>query len=358
MTILVTGGAGFIGSALVRALVADGETVVNLDKLTYAGNLDNLSQINGAPNYLFVEADICDAQKMHDLMRDHAPEVIYHLAAESHVDRSIDAAAEFATTNVVGTVVLLEAATAYWKSLSGEAAERFRFLSVSTDEVFGELGQDGAFSEASAYRPNSPYAASKAGADHMVRSWFRTHGLPVLISNCSNNFGPYQFPEKLIPLTVLNAVEGRSLPVYGKGENIRDWIHVDDHVRALRRIVEAGAIGETYLVGSRCERRNIDLVQEICAILDECLPEKAPHAHLIEFVTDRPGHDARYAIDPGRIESELGWHPDQSFSAALRETIRWYLDNQVWCMTASENYNRDRIGLRSASVDKPGQQKG
>ena len=350
MTTLVTGGAGFIGSALVRALVADGESVVNVDKLTYAGNLDNLETVAEADNYKFVEADICDAPTMHAVIRDHAPDAIYHLAAESHVDRSIDGAGEFATTNVLGTVVLLEAATEYWKGLPAEAATRFRFLAVSTDEVFGELGPQGAFSETSPYQPNSPYAASKAGADHMVRSWFRTHGLPVLITNCSNNFGPYQFPEKLIPLTVLNAVEGRALPVYGKGENIRDWIHVDDHVAALRCILDNGSVGETYLVGGRCERRNIDLVREICAILDELRPDHAPHDRLIEFVTDRPGHDARYAINPTRIENELGWYPNQSFPDALRDTINWYLDNDLWCKRASQNYNRDRIGLRNAGA--------
>lgn len=350
MTVIVTGGAGFIGSALVRALVADGIHVVTVDKLTYAGNLDNLSAVDGAANHSFVEADICDAPAMQSVMQEYQPETVYHLAAESHVDRSIEGAAEFAVTNVLGTVVLLEAATAYWKDLPDNVADMFRFLMVSTDEVFGELGAEGLFSESSSYQPNSPYAASKAGADHMVRAWFRTHGLPVLISNCSNNFGPFQFPEKLIPLTILNALEGRHLPIYGKGENIRDWIHVDDHISALRRVVEAGAIGETYLVGSRCERRNIDLIEEICAILDELKPSGAPHSRLIEFVADRPGHDARYAIDPRRMETELGWRPGRAFSDSLRSTIEWYLEHTDWCMRASNCYDRGRLGLRDSSL--------
>lgn len=349
MTVVVTGGAGFIGSALVRALVSDGENVVTVDKLTYAGNPDNLAPVADAPNHRFIEADICDAAAMQAVMRDFRPAAVYNLAAESHVDRSIDGAVDFAATNVLGSVTLLEAATQYWRALPEAEAARFRFLMVSTDEVFGELGADGAFDESSPYRPNSPYAASKAGADHMVRAWFRTHGLPVLISNCSNNYGPYQFPEKLIPLTILNAVEGRPLPVYGQGENVRDWLHVDDHVAALRLVVDRGTVGETYLVGGRCERRNIDLVRSLCSVLDERLPAGAPHDGLIEFVTDRPGHDSRYAIDPRRIETELGWRPRVAFARGLGETVDWYLDNRAWCAAATRRYDRGRLGLQAAA---------
>jgi dTDP-glucose 4,6-dehydratase len=354
LTTIVTGGAGFIGSALVRALVGAGETVVTVDKLTYAGNPANLAAVADAANHVFVEADICDATAMRAVFRQHRPSAIYHLAAESHVDRSIDSAVDFAMTNVVGTVTLLEAATAYWRALPAATAASFRFLMVSTDEVFGELGAAGAFDEASPYRPGSPYAASKAGADHLARAWFRTHGLPVLISNCSNNYGPYQFPEKLIPLTILNALEGRPLPVYGRGENVRDWLHVDDHVDALRRVVARGAPGETYLVGGRCERRNIDLVRALCGILDERQPAGAPHDRLIAFVADRPGHDARYAIDATRIESELGWRPRVGFTEGLRRTVDWYLDNRDWCAGATQRYGRGRLGLRAAG-DRSGE---
>ena len=349
MTIIVTGGAGFIGSALVRALVGAGESVVTIDKLTYAGNPDNLASVAGNPNHVFIEADICDATAMRAVIAAQRPSAICHLAAESHVDRSIDGAVDFATTNVTGTVTLLEAATVHWRSLSGDAAAGFRFLMVSTDEVFGALGATGAFDETSPYRPGSPYAASKAGADHFARAWFRTHGLPVLIANCSNNYGPYQFPEKLIPLTVLNALEGRPLPVYGDGGQVRDWLHVDDHVAALRCILAKGMPGETYLVGGRCERRNIDVVREICGLLDALHPAAAPHARLIAFVADRPGHDARYAIDPRRIETELGWRPQVTFADGLRRTVAWYGDNRDWCDAASRRYDRRRLGRRAAA---------
>lgn len=352
MTSIVTGGAGFIGSALVRRLVADGESVVTVDKLTYAGNIANLTIVADAPNHCFVQADICDADAMRAVFREHRPERVFHLAAESHVDRSIDSAIDFAATNMLGTVVLLEAATGYWRTLAGDAGERFRFLMVSTDEVFGSLGDTGAFDEASPYRPNSPYAASKAGADHLARAWFTTHGLPVLISNCSNNYGPFQFPEKLIPLTILNAIEGRALPVYGTGENVRDWLHVDDHVAALRRIVDRGVPGETYLVGGRCERRNIDIVREICQLLDDRLPGGAPHDRFISFVEDRPGHDSRYAIDPTRVERELDWKPATAFSDGLSGTIDWYLENRAWCDGARTKYGRERLGLQSVSTSR------
>jgi dTDP-glucose 4,6-dehydratase len=348
MTVLVTGGAGFIGSALVRALVGDGERVVTIDKLTYAGNLDNLAVVAAEPNHIFIRADIGDRAAIAAAFRDYRPHAVYHLAAESHVDRSIDAPAVFVETNVVGTLTLLETALAYWRGLDAAERERFRFLQVSTDEVYGELGATGYFDEMSRYRPNSPYSASKAAADHLARAWFRTYGLPVLVSNSSNNYGPYQFPEKLIPLTVLNALAGRALPVYGRGANVRDWLHVDDHVAALRRIVEFGRVGETYLVGARCEARNIDVVRAICRLLDERHPTAAPHARLIAFVTDRPGHDSRYAVDPTRIERELEWRPRHDLERGLAAAIDWYLANQEWCRRASGAYRQQRLGTASA----------
>jgi dTDP-glucose 4,6-dehydratase len=344
MTVAVTGGAGFIGSALVRALVGDGERVVTIDKLTYAGNLDNLASVIEHPNHVFVRADICDRAAMAAVFQDHRPRALYHLAAESHVDRSIDAPAVFIQTNVVGTTTLLAAALDYWRTLGATGRAQFRFLQVSTDEVYGELGPTGYFDDASRYRPNSPYSASKAGADHLARAWFHTYGLPVLISNCSNNYGPYQFPEKLIPLMVLNAVAGKALPVYGQGLNIRDWLHVDDHVAALRRIAERGRVGDTYLIGARAEARNIDLVHIVCRLLDARRPEGAPHARLISFVTDRPGHDARYAIDPSKIERELEWRPRHDLDRGLASTVDWYVANQQWCQRASASYRQERLG--------------
>jgi dTDP-glucose 4,6-dehydratase len=344
MTVLVTGGAGFIGSALVRALVADGERVVTIDKLTYAGNLDNLAPILPCTNHIFVRADICDRTAMAAAFNEHRPAAVYHLAAESHVDRTIDAPAACIATNIVGTAVLLEAATDYWRSLDAAERARFRFLQVSTDEVYGELGPTGQFTDQSRYCPSSPYSASKASADHLVRAWHRTFGLPVLVSNCSNNYGPYQFPEKLIPLMVLNGLAGKPLPVYGQGLNIRDWLHVDDHVTALRQIVAQGRVGETYLVGARAEARNIDIVTSICALLDEREPKGAPHARLITFVSDRPGHDARYAIDPSTIERELGWRPRHQLGPGLALTVDWYIANRDWCRRASEIYRQERLG--------------
>jgi len=348
VTVLVTGGAGFIGSALVRTLIADGETVVNVDKLTYAGNLDNLAPVSADARHRFVQADICDGRAMAALFREHAPRAVYHLAAESHVDRSIDAAAEFVRTNVGGTCAMLDAALEHWRGLPRAEAQAFRFLHVSTDEVYGELGADGLFGEASPYRPNSPYAASKAGADHLARAWHRTYGLPVIVSNCSNNYGPYQFPEKLLPLTILNAVAGKPLPIYGRGENVRDWLHVDDHVSALRLIAACGRVGETYLIGARAERRNIDLVRQLCDVLDACRPAAAPHARLITFVPDRPGHDTRYAIDPSKLETELGWRPTHGLDQGLRQTVDWYLANAEWCARASGGYGQERLGLAKA----------
>ena len=349
MTAVVTGGAGFIGSALVRALVGGGERVVTVDKLTYAGNLDNLAPVADNPDHVFVRADICDRAAIAAVFTGHRPRAVYHLAAESHVDRSIDAPDTCIQTNIVGTATLLDAALGYWRTLDAAARAAFRFLQVSTDEVYGELGPTGQFTSESRYRPSSPYSASKAGADHLAHAWRRTYGLPVLVSNCSNNYGPYQFPEKLIPLTVLNALAGKTLPVYGRGLNIRDWLHVDDHVAALRRIVATGRVGETYLIGARAEARNIDLVHAICRLLDARRPEGAPHARLVAFVADRPGHDERYAIDPGKIESELGWRPGCDLEQGLAATVDWYIANREWCRRASASYRQERLGAPAAA---------
>ncbi len=327
MSVMVTGGAGFIGQALVRQLLAAGERVVTVDALTYAGSRDNLAGVLDHPAHRFVAADIADGAAMGALFAAERPAALYHLAAESHVDRSIAQPAPFLATNIMGTATLLEAVLDYWRRLDEAAARGFRFLQVSTDEVYGALGPEGRFAETSPYRPNSPYAASKAAADHLARAWQRTYGLPVLISNGSNTYGPRQFPEKLIPRMVLDARAGRALPVYGRGENVRDWMHVEDHAAALRLICARGRVGETYLVGARNEQRNIDLVERICALLDEMRPEGAPHRRLIRFVADRPGHDARYAVDPAKIEGELGFRPQRDFAAGLRETVRWYLDH-------------------------------
>jgi len=347
MTVIVTGGAGFIGSALVRRLNAQGRAVVTVDKLTYAGNPDNLAGLARPDLHRFEQVDICDRAAIRRIYAEVRPQAVYHLAAESHVDRSIDSPAPFIETNVTGSLVLLEAALEHWRGLDGTAKQQFRHLQVSTDEVYGELGETGLFDENSPYKPNSPYAASKAAADHLVRAFGRTYGLPVLITNCGNNYGPHQFPEKLIPLTVLNALEGKDLPIYGKGEQVRDWIHVDDHAAALQMAVERGRPGETYLVGARGEQRNIDLVHRLCAILDELRPRNdgAGYAGQIRFVTDRPGHDARYAIDPAKCERELGWRRSYDVEAGLRATVQWYLDNGEWCRRATAAYGRQRIGL-------------
>jgi dTDP-glucose 4,6-dehydratase len=349
VTVFVTGGAGFIGSALVRALIAAGERVVNIDKLTYAGSLDNLAEAARHPAHRFVKADVNELATLRELFRAERPGAVYHLAAESHVDRSIDDPDSFVRANVNGTATLLQAALEHWRGLEGERRARFRYLQVSTDEVYGELGAEGFFDEHSPYRPSSPYSASKAAADHLARAWHRTFGLPAMVSNCSNNYGPYQFPEKLIPLVTLNALEGKPLPVYGKGEQVRDWLYVDDHATALRAIVERGRAGETYLVGARCERRNIDLVRELCAVLDALHPEGRPHDGLIRFVADRPGHDARYAIDPGKLERELGWRPATPFADGLRRTVSWYLEHRGWCQAGHLRYGRQRLGLQRAA---------
>jgi dTDP-glucose 4,6-dehydratase len=351
MKVLVTGGAGFIGSAVVRALIAEGEEVLNLDKLTYAGNLESLVTVADNPRYRFVRHDICDASAVSAVLEAEKPDAIMNLAAESHVDRSIDGPAAFVMTNVVGTSVLLEAARAYWNRLSGAKQEHFRFHHISTDEVYGSLGADGLFREDSPYAPNSPYSASKAGSDHLVRAWHHTYGFPALITNCSNNYGPYHFPEKLIPLTIVRGLEGRQMPVYGRGENVRDWLYVEDHAQALITVLRKGRVGEVYNIGGDAERRNIDVVRAICALLDETLPQSRfrPHADLVSFVADRPGHDARYAIDAGKIRSELGWAPCESFESGLEKTVAWYLDNRDWWKRIlSGVYRTERLGLAAS----------
>jgi len=330
-TILVTGGAGFIGSAVVRQFIHDTQDrVVNVDKLTYAGNLQSLAAISDNSRYRFEQVDICDAAEVARVFLEHRPDAIMHLAAESHVDRSISGPADFIQTNIVGTYTLLEAARAYWNALPDEKKSAFRFHHISTDEVYGSLGDEGFFTEATAYEPNSPYSASKASSDHLVRAWHHTYGLPVVTTNCSNNYGPYHFPEKLIPLVILNAVNGKPLPIYGKGDNIRDWLYVDDHARALRLVLEKSTPGETYNIGGWNEKTNLEVVQSICTILDELHPQGAPHAKLITYVTDRPGHDRRYAIDATKIARELGWKPQETFASGLRKTVEWYLANTDW----------------------------
>ncbi len=351
MRIIITGGAGFIGSALIRQLLAETDFhVLNIDKLTYAGNLESLPDVDSNPNYHFLQADICDSEAMDNAFSEFKPTAVMHLAAESHVDRSIDGPGEFVHTNVVGTYTLLEASRKYWSTLSDEAKQTFRFHHISTDEVYGTLGETGFFTEETAYQPNSPYSASKAGSDHLVRAWLHTYGMPTLITNCSNNYGPYQFPEKLIPLMINNALEGKALPIYGKGDNIRDWLFVDDHARALRVVLETGTVGEVYNIGGFNEHTNLDVVHTLCDILDELLPESeyAPHKNLIEFVTDRPGHDQRYAIDATKIEKDLGWTPDETFKTGIRKTVEWYLKNRQWCENVLDgSYQKQRLGLEN-----------
>ncbi|WKW12457.1 dTDP-glucose 4,6-dehydratase [Pseudogemmatithrix spongiicola] len=346
-TVFVTGGAGFIGSALVRQLIAEtAHHVVTIDKLTYAGNLASLAEARTHTRHSFVQADICDAAAMRQLLETHRPAAVYHLAAESHVDRSIDGPGEFIQTNLVGTFQLLQEALRYWRTLEAAAQQAFRFLHVSTDEVYGSLGPEGLFTETTPYDPSSPYSASKAGSDHLARAWQRTYGLPVVITNCSNNYGPYQFPEKLIPLIIRKATEGAPLPVYGKGDNVRDWLYVDDHARALRLAVSNGRLGETYNVGGQNERQNIEVVRAICALLDELRPDAAgKHERLISFVTDRPGHDHRYAIDATKLRRELGWVPQENFDTGLRRTVQWYLANRQWLDDVTSGaYRGERLG--------------
>ena len=356
MSILVTGGAGFIGSAVVRHLLAEtDDSVVNLDRLSYAGSRKTLADFDGQPRHCFEQADICDAPAMARVFDTHQPTAVMHLAAESHVDRSIDGPAEFIRTNITGTFTLLDTALAYWRKLDEPRREQFRFLHVSTDEVYGSLSMDDPpFTEQTPYAPNSPYAASKAASDHLARAWWKTYGLPVVVSNCSNNYGPFQFPEKLIPLIIGKALRGEPLPVYGTGENVRDWLFVDDHASALHTIARRGRLGECYNVGGDCERSNIQLVREICGLLDELCPSSAsvPHAQLIQFVEDRPGHDLRYAMDASKISSELGWSPATAFSTGLRQTVQWYMDNVAWCSAVSgENDPGERLGLVRSSAE-------
>ena len=354
--VLVTGGAGFIGSALVRFLIREtGCEVVNVDKLTYAGNLASLAEVAGNARYRFEQADICDGQAMQRLFQQYCPDAVIHLAAESHVDRSIDSAAPFLETNVMGTLSLLEAARRHWQSLDAAAAADFRFHHVSTDEVYGSLGSEGKFSETTAYQPNSPYSASKAGSDHLVRAWFHTYGFPVVTTNCSNNYGPCQFPEKLIPLMVINGSAGKPLPIYGNGSNVRDWLFVDDHVRALWTVLRGGRLGEVYNIGGDAERTNREVVETVCALLDDLIPGSAhrPHASLITYVTDRPGHDQRYAIDASKLQAELGWAPQESFESGLRRTVEWYLQRSDWWQPLLDGvYGGQRLGLAGTETGR------
>ena len=329
--IIITGGAGFIGSAVIRQLLAESDHfVINVDKLTYAGNLESLAEISDSPRYCFEQVDICDAAALRAVFAKHAPDGVMHLAAESHVDRSISGPGEFIQANIVGTFNVLQAAREYWDALPETKKSLFRFHHVSTDEVYGSLGKTGCFTEQTAYQPNSPYSASKAASDHLVRAWHHTFGLPVVTTNCSNNYGPYHFPEKLIPLMILNALSGKPLPIYGKGDNIRDWLYVDDHARALRLVFEQGKIGATYNIGGHNEKTNLEVVHTLCDVLDELRPQAQSYRGLISFVQDRPGHDLRYAINASKIERELGWKPQETFASGIRKTVQWYLDNSAW----------------------------
>jgi dTDP-glucose 4,6-dehydratase len=344
MRLLVTGGAGFIGSAVVRQAIGDGHEVINLDALTYAANLANLDAVAQSNRYAFEQADIRDRAALDRIFAAHRPDAVMHLAAESHVDRSIDGPAAFIDTNITGTYTLLEAARSYW-----DGSRDFRFHHISTDEVFGTLGDEGLFTETTAYAPNSPYSASKAASDHLVRAWHETYKLPVVLSNCSNNYGPFHFPEKLIPVVILNALAGRPIPVYGTGENVRDWLYVEDHATALLAVAQRGRLGESYNIGGNAEAKNIDIVRAICALMDEFVPAGAPHARLISFVTDRPGHDFRYAIDASKIRRELGWQPSVTLDEGLRRTVRWYLDNRDWWQAIqARGHTLERLGLKQA----------
>jgi len=347
MKILVTGGAGFIGSAVIRHIIKNtNDLVVNLDKLTYAGNLESLTDIENSDKYSFEQVDICNRGELDRVFAQHKPDAVMHLAAESHVDRSIDGPAAFIETNIVGTYTLLEATRQYWLTLNEQAKSAFRFHHISTDEVYGDLeGTTDLFTETTSYEPSSPYSASKASSDHLVRAWLRTYGLPTVITNCSNNYGPYHFPEKLIPLVILNALEGKPLPIYGKGNQIRDWLYVEDHARALYKVVTTGEVGETYNIGGHNEKQNIEVVETICEILNELVPQQTDYKEQITFVKDRPGHDMRYAIDASKIERELGWVPQETFETGLRKTVEWYLSNSKWCKRVQDgSYQRERLG--------------
>ena len=351
-TILITGGAGFIGSALIRHIIKNTQhTVVNVDKLTYSGNLQSLESIEASKNYIFEQVDICDENELLRVYRKNQPDIVMHLAAESHVDRSIDGPGDFIQTNIVGTFTLLEQARTYWSGLDNDKKDSFRFHHVSTDEVYGDLEDtDGLFTEETSYAPSSPYSATKASSDHLVRSWQHTFGLPTLITNCSNNYGPYQFPEKLIPLIILNALEGKDLPIYGDGKQIRDWLYVEDHARALLHVALKGEIGETYNIGGHNEMQNIEVVETVCSILDELVPCKhnniTKYEELITYVIDRAGHDTRYAIDATKIANELDWTPDETFTTGIKKTVHWYLDNNIWCdRVKGGTYQGERLGV-------------
>ncbi|MEZ9539105.1 dTDP-glucose 4,6-dehydratase [Shewanella sp. 10N.286.51.B8] len=358
MKILVTGGAGFIGSAVIRHIIKKTkDSVINVDKLTYAGNLESLISIENDERYAFEQVDICDAVELERVFKEHKPDAVMHLAAESHVDRSITGPSDFIQTNIVGTYTLLEATRAYWNELSDEAKTAFRFHHISTDEVYGDLPHPDEvqsedeltlFTETTPYAPSSPYSASKASSDHLVRSWLRTYGLPTIVTNCSNNYGPYHFPEKLIPLVILNALEGKDLPIYGKGDQIRDWLYVEDHARALYKVVTVGKVGETYNIGGHNEKQNIEVVKTICFILDTLVPKESAYADQITYVTDRPGHDRRYAIDATKMSKELNWEPEETFETGLRKTIEWYLSNETWCKHVQDgSYQRERLGINA-----------
>lgn len=347
--IIVTGGAGFIGSSVVRQLIGNTNyRVLNIDKLTYAGHLESLVSVNSSDRYRFEKCDICDANAIRILFSKFKPNYVMHLAAESHVDRSIDGSADFIRTNILGTHTLLEEAKQYWKSLDEKDAKAFRFLHVSTDEVYGSLGESGFFKENTPYDPRSPYSSSKASSDHLVRAWYHTYGLPTLITNCSNNYGPYQFPEKLIPVVILKALQGKEIPVYGKGNNVRDWLYVDDHARALIKTIQSGEPGETYNIGGHNEKQNLEVVHAICNTLNELVPKNTNYKDQITFVSDRPGHDFRYAIDATKIEKKLGWSPDETFETGIKNTILWYLNNLDWVEAVTrQNYNLERLGAKA-----------
>ncbi len=352
MRVIVTGGAGFIGSSVIRQYINEtSHYAINLDVLTYAGNLESLKSVSDSSRYIFEQISINNYSELARVFAEHKPDAVMHLAAESHVDRSIDGPSDFIQTNIVGTANLLEVSRSYYNSLDREEKDRFRFHHISTDEVYGDLGETGLFTEQTPYEPSSPYSASKAASDHLVRAWGRTYGLPILVTNCSNNYGNYQFPEKLIPLVILNALEGKPLPVYGDGQQIRDWLYVEDHARALRLVLERGRVGETYNIGGYNEKANLEVVKTICTLLDKLMPSADfdSYKNLIEFVADRPGHDLRYAIDAGKITRELGWEPDETFETGVEKTVAWYLENKEWCQHVQDgSYQRERLGRGGA----------